>query len=135
MPVYLPPMNRRRFLAGTIAAGAGLLLPRRILAREPKADPNGMVLLADTHVCENRDEKRHGIKPVEHTEQAVKEILALEKRPSMAIIAGDLAYLKGKPGDYSMFGELVKPLRKAGMPLHFALGNHDVRQNFLDAFP
>ena len=135
MPLDLPPLNRRRFLAGTIAAGAWLLLSRRILALEPKADPNCVVLLADTHICEKRNQERHGVKTVEHLEQTVREILALKPRPSGAFFAGDIAFLKGMHDDYAMFGELVKPLRKAGMPLHFALGNHDVRRNFLDAIP
>ena len=50
-------------------------------------------------------------------------------------MAGDCAFLDGEPGDYRLFGDLLKPLRQAGMPLHFALGNHDHRNRLLAAFP
>jgi 3',5'-cyclic AMP phosphodiesterase CpdA len=40
----------------------------------------------------------------------------------------------GNPGDYTVLAEEVKPLRAAGMPLYFALGNHDERKNFAAAF-
>ena len=75
------------------------------------------------------------MKPAGNLEQAVGEILALAPRPADAIIAGDCAFAEGENGDYAMVGELVKPLRQAGMHVHFALGNHDHRQRFLAAFP
>ena len=31
--------------------------------------------------------------------------------------------------------ELVQPVREVGLPIHFALGNHDHRENFWTAFP
>ena len=41
MPITLKPMTRRGFLAGSLAAGAGLLLRDRALAADPvKRDPN-----------------------------------------------------------------------------------------------
>ena len=55
MPIQLPPISRRRFLAGSLAAGAGMLLPRRLLADDVPVDPNRFALLADTHVWEHRD--------------------------------------------------------------------------------
>ena len=29
MPIYIPPISRRRFLQGSLAATAGLMLPRQ----------------------------------------------------------------------------------------------------------
>ncbi len=55
MPIHTPPINRRRFLAGTLAAGSGLLLPRRLLAEETATDPNLWVLMADIHIPADRE--------------------------------------------------------------------------------
>lgn len=135
MPIHLPPINRRRFLAGTLAAGAGLLLPREILAKEPATDPNLWVLMADIHIPKDRQKTHRGIKPTENLSQAIEEILSLSPRPAGVIVAGDCAIRSGISGDYAMLGELIKPLRQAGVPMHFALGNHDHRERFLAAFP
>jgi 3',5'-cyclic-AMP phosphodiesterase len=134
MPIHLPPLNRRRFLAGALAAGAGLVLPRCHAAQQ-SLDPDSFVLLADLHICEDRDKGKDGVKPATSFEQAGREILALATRPAGAIVAGDCAFNQGLPGDYTTLGELIEPLRKAGLPMHFALGNHDHRENFLTAFP
>ncbi len=136
MPIHLPPIDRRRFLAGTLAAGTGLLLPRQLPAQEePPIDPNLWVLLADIHIGHPHDKKRRGVRPAEKLEQAVREILALSPRPAGVIVAGDCAFLHGESGDYVMIGKLIGPLRRAGVPIHFALGNHDNRERFLAAFP
>jgi 3',5'-cyclic-AMP phosphodiesterase len=135
MPIYLPPMSRRRFLAGAAAAGAGLVLPRQLVAAEPLTDASHFVLLADTHVCQRRDQKLRGVKPVETFEQAAKDILALASRPAGAILAGDCAFLEGMSGDYATLRGLINPIRQAGVPMHLALGNHDNRQRLLEAFP
>ena len=135
MPIHLPPINRRRFLAGTLAAGAGVLLPRFGQAEEPAGDPNHFVLLADTHVGSRRDQAHRGVRPAKTLEQAVAEIRGLGSRPAGAIVAGDCAFLQGEAGDYTMLGELLKPLRQAGLPVHLALGNHDQRERLLAAFP
>jgi 3',5'-cyclic AMP phosphodiesterase CpdA len=134
MPIHLPPINRRRFLAGSLAAGAGLLLPRPLLADQP-VDPNCFMLLADPHIPPGRDQVCRGIKPGRALEQVGREILARDVRPAGAIIAGDCACLQGTPGDYAMLRTLLAPLRQAGMPIHLALGNHDQREHFLAAFP
>lgn len=135
MPIHLPPLNRRRFLASALAAGAGLMCPRRLVAQEPPADPNHFLLLADVHIGPHRDAERHGLKPAEAFEQIRRDILGLAIRPTQAIFAGDCAMHDGQPGDYAMLGDLIDPLRQDGMSMHFALGNHDNRKNFLATFP
>ena len=135
MPIHLPPLSRRRFLAGALAAGAGVLLPRSGQAREPAADPNHFVLLADTHVAGHRELAHRGVQPAKNLESAIAEIRALESRPAGAIVAGDCAFMHGDADDYATFRELLKPLRQAGLPIHLALGNHDERQRLLAAFP
>lgn len=135
MPIHLPPLNRRRFLAATLAAGAGAMLPRSLLAETASEDPNCFVLLSDIHIGESLDEEKHNLKPAQSFQQIVKDIVALPNRPPRAIVSGDCAIHHGRPGDYALLGELVKPLREAGLSMHFALGNHDHRQHFLAAFP
>ena len=136
MPIHLPPISRRRFLVGAaLTAGAGFHLPRLLDAGETPADTDELLLLSDIHVGERRDEERHGMKPAETFQRAVEEILKLPHRPAHAIVSGDCAMHHGRPGDYALLGELLKPLREQGMSIHMALGNHDNRENFLTAFP
>ena len=134
MPIYLPPVSRRRFLQGSLAAAAGLLLPCETWAAERPVDADRWVLLADTHVWEHRDGSRRGTKPADTLLQAVAEIVSLDPRPAGVILVGDTVYLEGHAADYAMFRRLVQPIREAGIPLHIALGNHDDRANFWTAF-
>ncbi len=134
MPIHIPPVSRRRFLQSSLAAAAGLMLPREAWADERPVDPDRWALLADTHVWEHRDGSRHGTKPADNLVQAVAEILALDPRPAGVILAGDTVYLEGHAADYAMFRQLIQPIREAGIPLHVALGNHDHRANFRAAF-
>jgi hypothetical protein len=135
MPIHLPPINRRRFLAGSLAAGTGLLLPQFISAEESAVRTEQFLLLSDNHIGSRRDDIMDGMKPAETFEQACRDILQLSNLPQQAIVSGDCAIREGRPGDYAYYGELLKPLREAGMSFHLALGNHDHRQNFLAAFP
>ncbi len=135
MPIHIPPISRRRFLAGSVATGAGLLLPWRARAEESAVDPNRWALLADTHIFEHLDQSPNGIKPAESFAAARDRILGSTPKPAGAIVAGDCVYMEGQKGDYAVLVELVRPLREAGMPLHLALGNHDNRENCWEAFP
>ena len=135
MPIHLPPISRRSFLAGSLAAGAGALLHRNALAAERKTDPHRWVLISDTHIGARRDDARHGVKPAETFMETARQVLDLDPRPAGIIISGDLAFLQGKPGDYKLIRELYRPIREAGIPLHLVLGNHDHREHFWAAFP
>lgn len=134
MPVHLPPISRRKFLAGSLATGVGLLLPRSVWAAD-KADPNRWALVSDTHVWGDRDRVQRGVKSVEKFMLAGRQIAALDPLPAGMIIAGDFAAIEGKPDDYAVLAEEVGAIRKAGLPVHVALGNHDHRENFYAAFP
>jgi 3',5'-cyclic-AMP phosphodiesterase len=133
MPLRLPPINRRQFLAGSFAAGVGALLPGWLAAAEKPVDPDCFVLMADTHLRARRSDVHRNVNPAEAFERATKDVLALPKRPAGLIIAGDCA--EGASGGYATLGEMLKPLQSAGIPLHLALGNHDSRDKFLAAFP
>jgi 3',5'-cyclic AMP phosphodiesterase CpdA len=73
----------------------------------------------------------HGLRPAEHAQQAVAEIL--RAGPQAALIAGDLAWEEGLPGDYAHLQAILEPLA-ARMPLCLMLGNHDSRSAFLAEF-
>jgi len=135
MPMYLPPISRRQFLAGSLAAGARLLLPPGAWAAQRAVNPSRWVLLSDTHVWERREGVYRGTKPAANLAQAVREILALDPRPAGILHVGDSAYQEGRAADYAMLRELIAPVRAAGIPMHIILGNHDQRANFRAAFP
>jgi DNA repair exonuclease SbcCD nuclease subunit len=135
MPIYLPPIPRRSFLKGALAAGAGALLGREAFAGDTKKDPHRFALISDIHVSSRRDDKNNDVKPAETFAAPVKQVLALDPPPAAAIITGDLAAVTGEPDNYKLVKELFKPLREAGIPLHLILGNHDHREHFWAAFP
>ena len=43
---------------------------------------------------------------------------------------GDLAYRTGTAAEYTLFAKTIQPIRKAGIPLHLGLGNHDHFERF-----
>ncbi len=128
-------VSRRRFLAGTFAAGAGLLVPGRLQAEQPAVDPNRFALLSDIHLSVDRDRKARGANLAEHFLCARDAILTLRPRPAAVFITGDCAFDGGLPGDYAVLRELAAPLRQAGLPLHLLMGNHDRQQALWQVFP
>ncbi len=134
MPVTLPPLSRRRFLAATLATGAGLLL-RPEISLGAEADRNRLALLSDVHI--DADPKRidRGVVMHDHLRKTVDEIIKLDTKPAAALINGDCAHLLGREEDYGVLVELLKPLREAGLPVHLSMGNHDNRENLWKTVP
>ncbi len=130
MPIHLPPLTRRQFLSRSLLAGAGAALggwgcaPTKALA-----SPDLWALLADTHIDANRATMARGINMADHLIAAGGQVTRAG-RLSGAIIAGDCAYLRGLPGDYTTLLGLLEPMRASGLPIHLLLGNHDDRDNF-----
>ncbi len=130
MPLHLPPISRRRFLASSLAAGVGILTWREAPGQEPSGDANRWVLLADSHLAADRDRVERGVKMADNFGRVVSTVAALNPKPAGVVLNGDAAFLKGEPGDYALLGELLKPLADARIPVHLTLGNHDHRENF-----
>ncbi len=128
-------ISRRSFLAGSaLTLGGWVLLPATGRA-DGDVDPNRFILMADTHVCADRNAREHDCNPDETIQQAVKDILELTPRPAGVVVAGDCVYLHGLKPDYEALKEFLAPLRKAGIPLLLAMGNHDNRTSFALVFP
>lgn len=134
MPIHLPPISRRRFLGRSLAAVGSLALSPELMAAEHAEDPGSWALLSDTHLAADRSLNSRGINMTDHFMKVTEELLRLPSRPAGVLVTGDCAYNSGELVDYALLGELLSPLRKAGMPVHLALGNHDHRERFWQAF-
>ncbi len=134
-------MERRKFLGSMLAIGCqGVLLnelaakpvvamPEAVsAAHSGKFDENLVVLISDLHCNPGKyqEEKLRG---------TIARILKLDPLPRNVVALGDLAYLVGLPHEYARLSEVVAPLEKAGINLTMAMGNHDRRGTFKEAFP
>lgn len=143
MPFFLPPLSRRRFLAGSVAAGLGLVSRRAIgasLSYKPVANntligADRLALISDPHINADLACVHHGVCMADNFRQVTNQILALDHAPRHVLINGDLAHLRGRPGDYTAAVNLLTPFRRAGLPIHVAMGNHDSRAQFRAALP
>lgn len=133
MPIHLAPLSRRQFLTRSLAAGAGLVLAPGVLAAKT-TDERSWALFSDIHLAGDQKLQARGINMTEHFLAVSRELLALAKRPAGLFITGDCAYNSGEAGDYAVVADLLRPIRRHGLPVHLALGNHDNRERFWDAF-
>jgi 3',5'-cyclic AMP phosphodiesterase CpdA len=90
--------------------------------------------MSDTHLAADRSLVFRGVNPTSHFKQVSQELLRLSPAPVGVMITGDCAYNSGELADYALLGELLGPLREAGLPIQLALGNHDHRAHFWEAF-
>jgi Icc protein len=136
MAITLPPISRRKFLAGTIAAGAGTLLQSRLLAAaEVQTDPHRLALMSDIHIDADRTARDRGVVMFDHFEQVRGEVLALDPKPVAVFINGDCAHLLGRSEDYGVLVDAIHPIRQHGLPIHLTMGNHDNREHLWMAIP
>lgn len=130
MPIYLPPITRRAFLARTLTAVAGLALAPRLMADGKETDGDFWALFSDTHIAANRETYSYDINMTDHLNLASRDVMAFPKLPAGVFVTGDCAFEDGTTADYGTFSDLLKPLREDGMPVHLTLGNHDNRERF-----
>lgn len=129
MPLHLPPISRRRFLASSLAATVGILTWREAPAAEG-SDADHWALLADTHIAADRDLVHLGTRMADNLTRVVAALTERKPRPAGVLLDGDAAFNKGELGDYRLLGELLQPLSEAKLPVHLTLGNHDHREHF-----
>lgn len=135
-------MTRRDFAKGLFAvAGASAAGCRSGGALAPGAlDPLAVGVISDVHtgLPWSRQRYRTGREyPWQPgaSKRLVGEILALPNPPANVIGLGDLSLAFGEPGDYEIAAETLKPLSDAGIKVTLAMGNHDIRAEFLKFFP
>lgn len=135
MPLYLPPAQpttRRQTLRRIATVGAGWLAAGKSACAAPTESRGTWLLAADTHIAEDKAAESRGGCMAKRLEQAVREMLReSQEKPFGMIVNGDCAFNDGQPGDYATLAELLHPLREAGIPIRFTLGNHDHRDNFM----
>jgi 3',5'-cyclic AMP phosphodiesterase CpdA len=135
MPITLPPVSRRRFLAGSLATGLGVLLPHNVFAVDPAVDPNRLAFLSDIHIAADPTAHDRGVVMHDHLRQVCGEVLQLDPKPASVFINGDCAYHKGEIADYQTLLRLLQPMRDHGLPLHLGMGNHDYREHLWKTIP
>lgn len=130
MPISLPPISRRRFLSRSLTAGAAFALAPQLWAAGKTRDENTWALLADTHIAGDRGMLSRNVNMAGHLAGVVRELTGLPELPGGVFVAGDCAFSAGEKNDYATFTELLQPVRRAEIPVHLALGNHDNRERF-----
>ena len=134
MPIHLPPISRRQFLARSATAGAGLLLAPELFAKGKQVDPDLWALFSDVHIAAERELAVRKVNMSKHLAQAASQLLAVTSIPAALFINGDCAYNSGLAGDYATLAELLEPIRIGQIPIHLSVGNHDSREEFWKAF-
>lgn len=128
MPLHLDSLSRRRFIGGGAVLALSPFLPA---SSALAANADTWAFLSDTHIAADAALKsRQGVNMADHLRRVVTQVLAEKDTLAGVIIDGDCAYDDGQPGDYTLLLELLNPLRSAGLPIHFTLGNHDDRDVF-----
>jgi len=130
MPIYLPPISRRRFLRRSLLAAAGLAVAPRVFAAQKPIEQNFWALFSDPHIAADRALLHNSVNMSDHFEKVVEEVAALPVSPAGIFVNGDCAFNSGEKNDYATFARALKPLRET--PIHLTLGNHDSREHFLD---
>lgn len=134
MPVYLPPLSRRDFLKGSLAASALVAAGANVVG-ESIAHGESWALLSDIHIAADPLLVHNHANITRNLQKVASEILHWATPLSGVLINGDLAYNDGKVADYEAVLGLLRPLREKGLPLHLALGNHDYREHFWATLP
>jgi 3',5'-cyclic AMP phosphodiesterase CpdA len=123
-------LSRREFLGGTAAAGLSILT-QDTRSRAQTDGPTTWALLADTHISSDLGESVRGANMAENLKRVVRQVLACS--PDRILFNGDMAFKMGLPADYEALLKIIEPLQERKTPVHFTLGNHDHRENFLAA--
>lgn len=104
-----------------------------MLAATADTSVERIALLSDTHISANPLTALLGKEKSGHLRDIVDGVLELRRTPTRVIVNGDCAFGAGHRSDYAKFFKLLAPLRREGLPIHLAMGNHDDRANFRDA--
>ncbi len=98
----------------------------------PKTDDESMkfIQITDTHIMAPGG-RLHQLSPNERLAACIADINAQHRDARFCIITGDLV----DQGDVEAYGQLRAILSNLTIPYHLMIGNHDLRDNFIHAFP
>jgi 3',5'-cyclic-AMP phosphodiesterase len=122
MAFVVSPVSRRGFLE-VLGAGA--------ISVSFAASTSRWALLSDTHIPTDPANEYRGFKPFDNLTSVVPAVNRFA--PDGMLITGDLAREEGLASDYVALKSILQPLTER-MPIAFALGNHDDRENFVTGF-
>ncbi len=133
MAIFTDKSSRRKFLQNfTCAAGAiGTIGMFQTFPAKAKTKKLNLALLSDLHIPDDVNNNYRGFYPYNNFRTAAKQVA--DSGLEATLITGDLARLTGEPGDYINLKQLLQPIAEK-MPVAMALGNHDHREHFLEAF-
>ena len=133
-------ITRRGFCLGATAAFAAAATARVGTTTVGSLDPEAIGFISDIHVgLPLARQKYKTMRDYPHQPAAsqalVREILALPHPPANVLCLGDISLAFGETEDYAIAAETLKPLMDAGIKVTCAMGNHDIRAEFLKYFP
>jgi 3',5'-cyclic AMP phosphodiesterase CpdA len=131
-------ITRRSFLKSSLALGGLALLPNAgVHAALQASESDFLAFIADIHIFADKNwvnpYSDFPVCPFDRLLQLREQILSDHNNPSRVILAGDCACDQGTIDDYVTMFEGFDPFRLAGIPVHFAVGNHDNRNNLVKA--
>ena len=127
-------------MEGLGAAAAAGCVSRAGNAAPGSLDPYAVGIISDIHTGmpwvrqKYRTGREYPWQP-DASKALVREILSLPNPPANVIGLGDMSLAFGEAGDYEIAAEVLKPLSDAGIKVTLAMGNHDIRAEFLKFFP
>ena len=89
-----------------------------------------IITLTDIHILPENG-RLIGIDPTERLRLAIEHINRTQSDAAMCVITGDLTH----HGDLESYSILKRELSKLEIPVRILIGNHDIRDNFISAFP
>src|SRR5262245_4395890 len=86
--------------------------------------------LTDTHLVQP-GETLYGLDPLKRLQACIADMTAQHADADLAVITGDLTHW-GEPAAYAALHDCLSTLQ---IPVRLLLGNHDVREVFVQYFP
>lgn len=87
--------------------------------------------ITDTHITRDRKPAYNRVDTAAFLERAVAHVNAMEPRPDIVVMTGDLVD-EGSAGEYAILRDILAPL---SMPVYLMPGNHDERGALRAGFP
>lgn len=84
------------------------------------------IQISDTHLLADTNMESHGVNPYLNLERIVTHVSHLDPAPAFAIFTGDLI----SDDDAASYRHVKALTDRLTSPVHFAMGNHDLRQPF-----